>query len=97
VSFLDRIFGAREPRPTPEPTGDALRIAEVEAILAELRPLFVADGGDISLLAVADDGRVTVRLVGACNTCHASPMTLRGALEPRMRERLTWFGGLDAE
>jgi Fe-S cluster biogenesis protein NfuA len=74
-----------------------VRVAEVESVLLELRPAFVADGGDIALTGVADDGRVTVRLVGACNTCYSSSLTLRGALEPRLRERLSWFSGLDAE
>lgn len=80
----------------PAPSGDAARVAEVEAVLSELRPAFLADGGDIRLDSVDDAGRVRVRLVGACHTCQASVLTLRGALEPRLRERLDWFAGLES-
>ena len=76
-----------------EVRGDPLRAAEVEAVLASLRPYLRSDGGDVELLAV-DDGWVTVRLRGACTTCHAVDTTVQGALEPRLRERLPWFRGL---
>jgi Fe-S cluster biogenesis protein NfuA len=37
-----------------------------------------------------------VRLRGACGHCHARDMTLHGALEPRLRQRLPWITGLRA-
>ena len=76
-------------------SGDPQRVAEVEAILAELRPRFRADGGDVRLLGV-DGGRVRVELRGACRSCAASVLTLKGSLEPRLREGLVWFERLDA-
>lgn len=76
-------------------SGDPERVAEAEAVLAELRPAVAADGGDIRLVAV-EDGTVRVTLHGACRSCAASVLTLKGALEPRLRERLPWFERLES-
>ena len=91
MSFLSRIFGAKSVSEVEPPTGDTVRIGEVQAVLEELRPAFLADGGDIQLVSVSLAGVVSVRLVGACGTCSMSSMTLRGALEPRLKQRLEWF------
>ncbi|MFT5284928.1 MAG: Fe-S cluster biogenesis protein NfuA [Planctomycetota bacterium] len=96
MSFLSRIFGSKATTPVEPPEGDAVRIGEVQAILEELRPAFLADGGDIQLVSVSELGQVTVRLIGACGTCSLSSLTLRGALEPRLKERLNWFQTLEA-
>jgi NifU-like protein len=78
------------------PRGDALRLAEVDAVLSELEPLVAADGGRIELRAVEGD-QVVVALRGACEHCSASDLTLQGLLEPRLRERLAWFEALRVE
>lgn len=76
--------------------GDADRVAAVEAVLAELRPLFKADGGDMRLVAIEDDGRVLVETKGACHGCAVSSLTLQGAIAPKLRERCPWFTRLEA-
>ena len=56
MSFLRRLFGfaaAHEPAGAPTATGDPERVRAVETVLAELRPLFRADGGDMVLLVPA--------------------------------------------
>lgn len=83
-------FGSR--RRTPP--GDPARVEEVERLLEELRPAIRADGGDIRLVEVTG-GVVRVSLHGACRACAASTLTLKGAVEPRLRERLTWFERLE--
>jgi Fe-S cluster biogenesis protein NfuA len=75
--------------------GDPQRVREVQAVLDQLRPRFRADGGDVRLLAV-QGGTVRVRLWGACRSCAASTLTLRGALEPRLRDQLPWFERLES-
>jgi len=96
MSFLSRLFKSASSDQAIVPEGDPLRIAEVEAILEELRPLFRADGGDMQVIRISDDGDVSVRLIGACGTCSLSSLTLRGALEPKLRESLAWFHELHA-
>ncbi|MBI2416429.1 MAG: NifU family protein [Ignavibacteriales bacterium] len=49
--------------------------------LEGIRPYLMADGGDIELVQVSEDGIVKVRLNGACSTCPMSTMTLRAGVE----------------
>lgn len=48
----------------------------VQKAIEELRPHLQADGGDIELVEVTDDGVVKVRLLGACVGCPMRQMTL---------------------
>lgn len=58
----------------------------VEAALDRLRPALVADGGNVELVAVDDDGTVRIALGGACVACPARLATLRLALDPALRK-----------
>lgn len=49
--------------------------------LEGIRPYLKADGGDIELVQVSEDGIVKVRLNGACSSCPMSTMTLRAGVE----------------
>jgi Fe-S cluster biogenesis protein NfuA len=67
---------------------EAIGIQEkVDAVINEVRPLLQADGGDIELVSV-EDGVVKVRLRGACAGCPGAQMTLRLAVERRVRARV---------
>jgi Fe-S cluster biogenesis protein NfuA len=67
---------------------EAIGIQEkVEAVIGEVRPLLQADGGDIELVSI-DDGVVKVRLRGACAGCPGAQMTLRMAVERRLKARI---------
>ena len=59
-------------------------IARVEVSLESVRPYLRADGGDVELVRVRDDGFVEVRLTGACLACPMSRMTLRAGVERRL-------------
>jgi Fe-S cluster biogenesis protein NfuA len=78
-------INAAGPPPKPE---------EVRAALDVLRPGLLADGGNVELVSVDDDGTVHVALQGACADCPAQEMTLRHVLEPQLRERLRGVTGL---
>jgi Fe-S cluster biogenesis protein NfuA len=98
MNWLDRFLAAwkADAEADAPPRGDPERVAEVQAVLSELRPMFEADGGDVKLVSV-EDGRVRVRLVGACNHCSAVDLTVDGALKPKLSAALPWFRGLDSE
>jgi Fe-S cluster biogenesis protein NfuA len=54
---------------------------KIEGVLDKMRPYLKIDGGDIKLVDVTEDGVVRVELLGACNGCAMSPMTLRAGIE----------------
>ncbi len=54
---------------------------KVEEALKKIRPFLQADGGDVELVRVTEDGIVEVKLTGACIGCPMSQMTLRAGVE----------------
>ncbi|HEX9250714.1 MAG TPA: NifU family protein [Ignavibacteriaceae bacterium] len=54
---------------------------EVQKALNNIRPYLQADNGDVELIDVSDDGIVKVKLLGACEICPLSIMTLRAGIE----------------
>ena len=54
---------------------------KIEGALDEIRPYLKTDGGDISLIEVTDDYIVKVKLLGACESCNVSMMTLKNGVE----------------
>ena len=60
--------------------------AEVEQALDTIRPALQADGGDIELVDVGEDGVVQVRLTGACGGCPMSQMTLKMGVEKTLKK-----------
>ena len=59
---------------------------QVEKVLEQIRPALQADGGDVQLVAVTEDGVVQVRLKGACAGCPMATLTLKNGIERRLRE-----------
>jgi len=63
--------------------------AEVEVVIEIIRPAIQADGGDITLIEVDQgSGIVTVELLGACESCPASTVTLKAGIERIMMDRV---------
>jgi Fe-S cluster biogenesis protein NfuA len=60
---------------------------QVSVVIDEIRPLLQADGGDIELVGV-EDGVVKVRLRGACAGCPGAQMTLKMAVERRIKSKV---------
>ena len=61
---------------------------DVEQVLNLIRPSLQADGGDVALVDVEDDGTVVVELQGACKGCPMSQMTLANGVERILKERI---------
>jgi len=53
----------------------------VEAALEVVRPSLQADGGDVTLINITEDGTVELKLIGACYGCPMAMMTLKGGIE----------------
>lgn len=59
---------------------------KINSSLDQLRPFLHADGGDMELVEITDDGIVRVRLMGACSDCSMSLMTLKAGLEDAVKK-----------
>ncbi len=57
----------------------------VAKALEGIRPALQADGGDVDLVEVTEDGIVKVRLTGACGGCPMSQITLKQGIERHLK------------
>ncbi|MHC1567595.1 MAG: NifU family protein [Candidatus Syntropharchaeales archaeon] len=69
---------------------------KVEAVIKQIRPFLQADGGDVELIDVDENGVVKVRLQGACAGCMFSQMTLASVIEQRIREAVPEIDHVEA-
>ena len=53
-----------------------------------LRPALQGHGGDIELVGIDKDNKVSVRLQGACYGCPGAAMTMRMGIERILREKI---------
>ena len=60
----------------------------VQAALDKIRPALQADGGDVELVDVTEDGVVKVALQGACRGCPMSQLTLANGVERVLKEEV---------
>lgn len=61
---------------------------QVESVLNEIKPSLQADGGDVELINVSEDGVIQVKLTGACGSCPMSQLTLKMGIERILKERV---------
>ncbi len=61
---------------------------KVAQVLDEIRPSLQADGGDVELVDVTDDGIVKVKLVGSCGSCPFAMMTLKSGIERVLKQEI---------
>ena len=70
-------------------------LSVLETTLEYIRPALQADGGDLVLLG-AEDGKVSLQLVGACGGCPLSTMTLTAGIERILRDRVPGVATVEA-
>jgi len=61
---------------------------QVQQVLDMVRPALQADGGDVELVDVSEDGVVSVKLTGACGSCPMSTMTLKMGIERTLMQNI---------
>ncbi len=60
--------------------------SQILEVLDQIRPALHADGGDVEFLGFDEgDGVVRLRLMGACDSCPISMLTLKEGIERRIR------------
>jgi len=86
-AIIARVQGrAPAAKPAAPPMTNLQRINRIQEVIQnEIRPLLQADGGDVELVDV-DGKRVQVAFRGHCAWCPVSDVTLKGAVQAKLRE-----------
>lgn len=58
----------------------------VKEAIEMFRPQLQADGGDMEYVSTDNDGRVHLRLTGACGSCPMAVMTLKMGVERYLKD-----------
>lgn len=61
---------------------------KVKEVMDKVRPQLQAEGGDVELVDVTDDGVVKVKLKGTCAGCPMSTMTLSMGIERTLKKEI---------
>ena len=59
----------------------------VEMVIEKVRPMLINDGGNVTLLKI-ENGKVYVRLEGACKGCTSSSQTLKFGIERALKNEI---------
>jgi Fe-S cluster biogenesis protein NfuA len=59
---------------------------KIKEVIGKIRPQLQADGGDIELISIEDDGVVKVRLLGHCAGCMHATQTLTYGVEAALKK-----------
>jgi Fe-S cluster biogenesis protein NfuA len=64
--------------------------------LESVRPGLQADGGDVELVDVDENGKVLVRLTGNCGGCPMSTITLQQGIERILKTQVPEVSSVEA-
>ncbi|MFI5171404.1 MAG: NifU family protein [Chitinophagales bacterium] len=67
---------------------------KVELSLDTIRPYLNKDGGDIEVVEITDDMIVKVKLLGACESCPMSFMTMKAGVEQSIKNAIPEIKGI---
>lgn len=60
----------------------------VEKALDTIRPYLAADGGNVKILEITDQGILKLELLGSCESCPMSAMTMKAGIEESVRREV---------
>lgn len=69
----------------------------VDRALATVRPYLASHGGDVELLGITDAGVVRLRLLGSCDGCASSSVTMTLAVQDAVTQAAPEVTGFDVE
>ena len=61
---------------------------KIKEVIDKIRPGLQADGGDVEIVEITEDGVVKVKLLGACSGCPMSTMTLKNGIEKTLKKEV---------
>ena len=74
----------------------AMKIRIEQVLDAQVRPGLKADGGDIEVVGIDSDRIVQVRLLGACQGCSSSTITMTMGVEAALKREIPEIRFLEA-
>ena len=69
-------------------------IERVENALDEIRPYLIKDGGDIKVVSIDNNNIANIELLGNCESCPMSPMTLKLGVEEAIKKNVPEIKGI---
>jgi len=73
---------------------DISLIERVENALEEIRPYLNKDGGDIKVVSIDNNNIANIELLGNCESCPMSPMTLKLGVEEAIKKNVPEIKGI---
>lgn len=70
--------------------------AEVDRVLDEIRPYIHSHGGEVNVLEITEDKIARLQMVGSCNGCPMSMLTMRLGIERLLAEKVPRLKGAEA-
>ncbi len=64
--------------------------------LESVRPGLQADGGDVELIEVDENGKVRIKLIGNCGDCPMSQITLQQGIERILKSQVPEVTSVEA-
>ncbi len=61
-------------------------LERVNKAIDTIRPYLAADGGDVRVVDIDENNVVTIELLGACESCPMSPMTMKAGVEESIKK-----------
>lgn len=71
-------------------------LERVKKALDSIRPYLEADGGGVKLIDIDSDNIVQIELLGACESCPMSPMTMKAGVEEAIKRIAPEVAGVHA-
>ena len=71
-------------------------IQKVDTALDDIRPYLKVDGGNIEVVDINDDMKVSIKWLGACESCSMSAMTMRAGIEETLKTKLPQITAVEA-
>ncbi|HET8830301.1 MAG TPA: NifU family protein [Pelobium sp.] len=71
-------------------------LARVETALDTIRPYLIADAGNVSILEITDDNVLKIKLLGSCESCPMSIMTLKAGIEQAVKKAVPEITAVEA-
>jgi Fe-S cluster biogenesis protein NfuA len=71
-------------------------LKRVEEALDTIRPYLIADAGNVSIIEITADNVLKIKLLGSCESCPMSIMTLKAGIEQAVKKAVPEITAVEA-